>query len=160
MSLASKSAVVVLAVFGCVLAVHARTALHAAVPKDMPQDSQFLQSNFTVATDEAQGNWIACRLEQAETADWCRVTDQNGMVVFEGEFLPVSSGNPLPTSEIKVTSAARPRNLWIQGPAEGGPVPAIPLVNGDVLVPAADRYPLQQRWAGDPREYNAIVHPE
>ena len=133
---------------------HARGA-GVAVPKDMPSNAKFLQSGFEVSTNEPLGNWVACSLHPAESVDWCRVTDQKGTVVYQGDFLPVNSTQPLPDAELIVMSA-NPKKIWVHGPVEDGPVPAIPLTSGSVLVPASDRYALMQRWASDSTEYDSV----
>ena len=121
----------------------------------MPPNAKFLQSGFDVATNEPQGDWVACTLHASDGLNWCRVTDQKGMVLYEGDFLPVNSDQPLGNDQLNV-APANPRKIWVRGPAEGGPVPAIPLTGGAVLVPASDRDALKQRWATDPTEYDTV----
>ena len=83
-------------------------------------------------------------------SDWCRVTDQKGIVLYQGDFLPTASTtSPVGNDQLKVSSRRIRSKMWVHGPVEGGPVPAIPLTNGTVLVPASDRYALLQRWAND-----------
>ena len=47
-------------------------------------------------------------------------------------------------------------DIWVQGPAENGPVPVIPLSNGIILVPYADSDALADRWATNPDEINRL----
>jgi hypothetical protein len=141
---------------GVVLLVrHARTEMQVAVPRDMPQNAKFLQSGFDVNTNEPLGNWVACTLHDADGSDWCRVTDQKGIVLYQGDFLPTATTSPVGNDQLKV-STIDPKKMWVHGPVEGGPVPAIPLTNGAVLVPASDRYALLQRWASDSAEFDII----
>ena len=128
------------------IAHQARIALRAAVPRDMPPSARFVQTGYDIATNEPLGQWIACRPSASQAADWCRVTDQIGTVVFEGYFLPVDSSSPVPAERLAVGPIDRTR-LWTSGPAEQAPVPIIPLEDGQLLVPAADRLPLIARWA-------------
>ncbi len=152
----TKLLIGVLVACGVVLLVrHARTETQVAIPRDMPPQSKFLQSGFDVNTNEPVGNWVACTLHEADGSDWCRVTDQKGIVLYQGDFLPTASTSPVGNDQLTV-APADPRKLWVHGPVEGGPVPAIPLINGTVLVPASDRYALLQRWATDPTEFDAI----
>jgi hypothetical protein len=151
----TKLVVLAVAVCGVVLLIRHAETESLAIPKDMPANSKFLQSGFNIANDEAQGTWVACRLEAGEGTDWCRVTDQKGIVLFQGSFLPLNSTQPLGDGELAV-AAVNPTKIWVKGPVEGLPVPAIPLANGSMLVPAGDRYALIQRWNADPSEYDAV----
>jgi hypothetical protein len=143
-------------VAGVILLRHAGTAIHASVPKDMPQTASFVQSGYDLSRNEAQGNWIACQENSASAADYCRVTDQKGIVVFQGDFLPIGTAREVPTSHLKV-DVADANKMWVQGPAERGPVPVITLADGQVLVPVADQTALKQRWAGDPSEFRRVT---
>ena len=140
---------------GVLLAQHAIRATNAALPSDMPRDAHFLASGFDIATSEAQGNWIACRVNPEQATDWCRVTDQKGSVVFQGDYLPADSPIAVSADELQVANV-RPDRIWVRGPVEQGPVPVIALTNGKVLVPAADREALDQRWSLDPAELNRV----
>ena len=134
---------------------HGESALHATVPKDMPGDSHFVQSGFDLQHNEAKGEWIACRADTAEDSDWCRVTDAHGTVVYQGAFSPIQSENAIPNNQLQVSSNSGAYR-WITGPAESGPVPVIPLRNGQVLVPRQDREALRDRWNQNPEEYRQI----
>jgi hypothetical protein len=133
---------------------HSRTE-QLAVPRDMPANAKFLQTGFDVSDGEPLGTWIACSLHQADGLDWCRVTDQKGTVVYQGDFLPVNGTRALGNEELTVASI-NPKKMWVHGPVESGPVPAILLTSGNMLVPAADRDALLQRWARDSGEYDVI----
>jgi hypothetical protein len=143
------------AVCGVVIAIRHEQTEGIAVPKDMPATAKFLQSGFDIANDEPQGNWVACRYQEDDAADWCRVTDQKGMVVYQGNFLPLNSTQPYRDEEMTVASV-NPKKMWVKGPVEELPVPVIPLTSGGVLVPAADRYALIQRWTADSSEYDSV----
>ena len=91
-----------------------------------------------------------------QQTNWCRVTDAKGDVVYEGDYLPLHGLAPLSLDNLQV-GRADPDKLWVKGPVEGGPVPVIPLVSGDVLVPAADREALATRWAQNPAELQALT---
>ena len=145
------------AVFATVLLIrHGDRALHASTPQDMPADSRFFQTSFDVRRNEAKGEWIACRVDAATASDWCRVTDARGIVVFEGDFTPLSRPTPLPNSQLKVAVQPGANRLWVEGPAESAPVPVIPLESGDWLVPSQDRDALLDRWASNPQELRQL----
>jgi hypothetical protein len=148
-----RSIVAILAVAGlCIfLAYQADNSLHAAVPANMPASARFIQTGYDVSDNEALGRWVACRLDPVQSSDWCRVTDQAGYVVFEGQFLPLDSDTPVPESGLHFAKLDKDR-LWTNGPTEQLPIPVLPLANGQVLVPVPDRGALIARWANDPEE--------
>jgi hypothetical protein len=142
---------------GTVLLVrHGVTALNPAIPKDMPRNAYFAQSGYNLQRNEPLGDWIACRLDAEQNADLCRVTDNHGVVIYQGEFLPLHGSQPVPADQLKIAANDDPGSLWVRGPAEGGPVPVIPLVNGKILVPRDDSDALADRWAKNSDELNRI----
>ncbi len=141
---------------GTVMAVrHGADALKPVIPRDMPANSYFMQEGYDVERNEPTGDWIACRLDSTQNVDYCRVTDAHGNVIYQGDFLPVNGGAPLPASELKFALAADEK-IWVTGPAEGSPVPILPLADGNILVPANDSYALANRWSNDPEELQRI----
>jgi len=129
----------------------ARFGMAAEVPPNMPGDAHFVQTGYDLAQNERVGQWVVCREDVDAGADWCRVTSQRGDVVFEGDFLPLDRTEAVPASQLGIGQLAG-RRLWTPGPAELSPVPVIPLANGEVLVPVADRIALIERWARNPDE--------
>ncbi len=135
--------------------VHGADALHPQLPPDMPGDAHFVQSGYDLLRNEPEGDWIACRTDLQQNTDYCRVTDAHGNVIYEGDFLPVNSEEPVAARDLRF--AARDlRQLWVKGPAEAGPVPVIPLAGGQLLVPADDSLALADRWARDPDELTRL----
>ena len=134
-----------------ILTLHGVRALGPSVPNNMPSDSHFIQSGYDIRQNEPLGNWISCRVDAAEAADFCRVTDHLGIVIYQGEFTSLSGGRAVPQADLLFTRAD-PRGLWTQGPTENAPVPVIPLAGGQILVPAADAHTLANRWAKNPDE--------
>jgi hypothetical protein len=152
----SKLALSCLIALGAFMLVrHGVTALRPARPVDMPSSSYFVQSGYDLARNEPTGEWIACRDDAEEAADFCRVTDARGSVIFQGDFLPMRERGPIPVSQLRIAGETD-RSLWVQGPAENGPVPVIPLANGDVLVPSDDTYALSVRWRQNPDELRRL----
>jgi len=131
-------------------------SLQASLPDDMPADAQFLQSGFDLEHNEAKGDWIACRPDRVRDATFCRVTDARGIVIYQGDFLPVFGVQPISHDQLQVVTTGKEKDLWIKGPASAGPVPVIPLANGDMLAPMADSYNLAVRWRNDPNELRRI----
>lgn len=151
----SKFILFLLAAAGAFLIVrHANHAMHAAIPADMPLDSNFVQSGYDLQHNDARGQWIACRADPQQGNDWCRVTDAHGVVVYQGSFSPAQSEAAVPDGQLQIS--ASPSRLWIDGPAEAGPIPVIPLRNGQILVPTQDRQALLDRWSANPAEFHEI----
>lgn len=149
---------IVLAAGIMVLARHGMYALRAEVPKDMPSNSHFIQSGYDLRRNEPQGNWISCRPDFPEEADFCRVTDARGVVIYQGDFLALGGSQAVSQANLRFATTD-PRNLWVRGPAENGPVPVIHLANGQILVPAGDSDALADRWARDPDELARLEAP-
>ena len=153
MNVTGKLALSFLAAAGTLLAIrHGADALHPAIPRDMPGSSYFVESAYNVSRNEWKGKWIACHADVAEGADYCRVTDVKGVVIYQGEFMPVNGPQAVPADQLRVASADDDKDLWVHGPAEDGPVPAIRLENGEILVPADDVAALADRWTKNPDE--------
>jgi len=138
-----------------ILVRHGAAALRPALPPDMPVDSQFVVSGYDLLHNEPRGDWIVCRPDIPEAASFCRVTDSRGVVIFQGDFLPLAGNRPVPQADLRVASVDLDQ-IFVRGPAEGGLVPVIPLIGGQLLVPAADSAALADRWARDPDELQRI----
>jgi hypothetical protein len=156
MTTARKAAGLILVAAVMVLAIrHGAAALGPSRPNDMPGDSQFVVSGYDLLHNEPKGDWIVCRPDLPEGANFCRVTDSRGTVIFQGDFLPVAGNRAVQQPNLRIASADLDR-LFVRGPAEGGLVPVIPLADGRLLVPAADSVALANRWAKDPDELQRI----
>jgi hypothetical protein len=156
MRTSNKAAVILLSVVGTILILrHANLAIQPALPRDMPRGADFVPVGYDLQHLESRGEWIACSTDTAQNADFCRVTDARGEVVYQGDFMPLGSFTPLPADQLQV-ARINAEHLWVQGPAENGPVPAIPLLNGAVLVPADDSEALADRWINNPLELRQI----
>jgi hypothetical protein len=136
---------------GVVLAVrHGATALHPTLPKDMPADSRFVQSGYDLQHNEPKGDWVSCTADSPDDTDFCRVTDNHGTVIYQGDFMSVSDTGQVPAGQLQIASMDS-RELWVEGPGDALPVPAIALTNGKTLVPAVDSGALAVRWRKNPR---------
>ena len=150
MNVARKLALVSLITAGVVLTVfHGATALRPSLPKDMPGDSEFVQSGYDLQHNEPMGDWVSCTANSSEDTDFCRVTDNHGTVIYQGDFMPVLGSEKVPASQLRLASMDS-KNLWVEVPAEALSVPAIELTNGQTLVPADDSYVLADRWRKKP----------
>ena len=156
MTVLSKLSLACLMVLGMVMvARHGATALRPELPHDMPGGSYFVQSGYDLDHNEPRGEWIACHDDAADGSDFCRVTDAHGAVIYQGEFLTVEGAARVPASQLQVAGGAQ-RDLWVQGPAEAGPVPVIKLTSGQVLVPRDDTAALAERWQQNPEELRRV----
>ena len=135
----------------------AARATHPTLPKDMPAQAQFMQSGYDVAHLEPTGAWVACGTDRAEQANWCRVTDAHGQVVYEGDYLPLLPRDGPAARGDQPAPCRSGKALGSRGLRESAPVPVIPLSNGDFLVPIADRQALADRWAGNPQELQNVA---
>jgi hypothetical protein len=153
----SKLAYAMIAAVAAVLIVHqVRPAMTAVLPKDMPSDAKFTLTGYNPDNLEPRGQWVACGMDNDHATNWCRVTNQVGTVIYEGDFLPLGSTRALPAEQLEVGQYS-PTIDWVRGPAEQIQVPIIPLKNGVMLVPAADALILPARWAKDPHELQVLT---
>ncbi len=131
---------------------HGASALRPVRPSDMPPGATFMQSGYNLQRNEPTGEWVACSLNPQRDADFCRVTDTHGTVIFQGDYLPLRSRTPVANPDLHPSADASVEKLWVRGPAESLLVPVIPLVNGTILVPADDSEALADRWSRNPEE--------
>jgi len=121
--------------------------LAAKAPGDMPGNSQWLFTGRDANTNVKLGLWVACWMTPTQTADHCRITDQNGGAQFDGDMLPLKAGQPAVADKDLKIVALNPATLWISGVDSDQPVPLLALTNGVQLVPIWAREGLQKRMA-------------
>ncbi len=149
-----------LVIVGAVLVVrHGAAAFNPALPADMPKNAAFVPAGYDLAHNEKQGEWIACSNDTEQGADLCRVTDAHGAVIYQGAFLPLSGAHAMSDDQLEVATSGK-ANIWVDGPFGEGPVPVIPLANGQLLVPSADAYALAERWSKNPEELHRLTSDE
>lgn len=120
-------------------------------PEDVAVGSTFTRSSSGATGRQSQGQWVSCREDSERKTDWCQIADQNGAVIYKGDFLPVGKVHRVPQDQLQL-GVFDPANGWVSGPNESLPVPVIPLKDGTLLVPSADTLALAQRWSRDPSE--------
>ena len=135
---------------------HSSLALRPALPGNMPAQSSFLQTGFNLQVNEPEGEWVACGQDAEQNTNFCRVSDARGIIVYQGDFLPLRAQGPLPTDQLEVATL-RDAKFWVKSPSQAAPIPVIPLRNGQVLVPAGDREALVDRWATHSEEFQSIA---
>jgi hypothetical protein len=148
-----KTLIVAIILLALVLytAHNAKYGMDATLPADMPANARFVKTGWNIEHNEPTGYWVTCHADPEQPFDWCRVTDPHGMVVFQGEFLPVDSTVRVADPDLAI-GHMDPKRLWTDGTVEKAPIPVIPLASGRILVPEDDRTILIDRWAHDPDE--------
>lgn len=144
-----------IALVGVMLIYRGNLAMDPGLPNDMPKDARFMPTGYDLAHNERKGTWVACQPDGSGTT-FCRVTDAQGMVIFQGDYLPVRDSHSVADGgdEINATSSTL---RWVEGPFEGAPVPIIPMSDGSWLVPIADRDALVGRWNRNPDEWQKLM---
>jgi len=145
-----------LAVVSFALLHRATRSFDPPLPGDMPADARFLSTGYDLDKNERKGNWVACHEAPPGSGQRsCRVADSQGMVIFEGIYLPVRDAQSVAAAAGQI--APNGKLGWVTGPSEGLPVPVIPMTDGSVLVPQGDRDALVDRWARDPEEWRNLT---
>ncbi len=124
----------------------------------MPDNSRFIPTGYDLDHNERKGAWISCTPGDGVGDSFCRVADAHGMVIFQGDFLPVRSSGSQPSNGR--AGLAQTALGWVTGPAEGSPVPVIPMTDGSKLVPRDDRDALIDRWNANPDEWRKLQSAE
>jgi hypothetical protein len=133
----------------------ADVAVNPALPKDMPSNARFLPTGYDLTHNERRGTWVACQAN-GPGVSFCRVTDPHGLVIFQGDYLPVRDSRAVADSDT-TPALGNSRLQWVQGPLEGTPVPIIPTSDGTWLVPIGDRDALVDRWNQNPQEWQKLT---
>ena len=134
-------------------------ALQPALPKNMPADSRFIATGYDLEHNEHKGVWIACHPGRSTGVSFCRITDNRGIVVFQGDYVPVRDAARV-RAEPSAATPATGHLGWVTGPVEGISVPLIPMTDGTLLVPEDDRDALLARWNQHPEQWEDLTRSE
>jgi hypothetical protein len=137
------------------LLYRANLALMPALPSDMPANSRFMLTGYDLDHNESRGEWVACHPDGGVGESFCRVSDARGTVIYQGNFLPVRDLTKASASPL-AGEAETGELLWLKGPTEGMPIPAIPMSDGSVLIPRDDRDALLDRWRRFPEDWKRL----
>jgi hypothetical protein len=143
-----KRAVIVTAIAAIVVigaSFHARYALAAHMPNDMPVNSRWILTGHVRDTNEKLGLWVGCW--KSAFVDHCRIADERGTVEYDGDMLPLAIHPAVVEDKDLQFAKIDPERLWIRGVHDDLPVPVLPLADGTQLVPVSDREGLQKRLA-------------
>jgi hypothetical protein len=126
--------------------------MRAELPNDMPQGAKFVATGMNASTHNRTGEWVACHEDHDQGTDRCRVTDQSGVVLYDGDFLPAGRrARAVPDDQLQI-GAFNPHKGWVASAEDNSPAPTIPLQNGALLVPAGQSNLPQSHWTEDSGE--------
>ncbi len=101
-------------------------------PMGVPSSAVFLWAPSVGLPSPRRGNWLNCWAD-ASGHNQCRLTAQNGVLLYQGEFIPYGQAAAVPSSQLTINSAkSREHRLWVGGEL----VPLVYLGNGQILIPA------------------------
>jgi hypothetical protein len=129
-----------------VAAICAITLLTAAVfvwanrpkprPNSVSSNAIHIEKVHSPFTFRETGYWLDCWFDASEGVDRCKLTDQNGNVVFEDVFLPYEGKSPIPQSAL-IFDFRRIGSGWVGSYEKNISVPVIYLENHQILLPRA-----------------------
>lgn len=134
-----KVLMIVVVVVGAVVLAIAGAYWWANVPPKRPKDvsasAVFLWAGHLGLPAAKHGTWIECWADTAKEVNRCRLTEMDGRVGYEGDFLADTGKTPVPQSDLKILSeqTSQSIDLWVR--SQGQLVPLVFLNNGTVLIP-------------------------
>jgi len=121
------------------IAMRARRGSEPVPPTGMPESAVWLpQDSHSFASSDPKGLWASCWYVEDRDSDRCKVVDYRGVLEFESDYLPSNSQQPL-RNDALLLQPVPPSTLWVWGRVEDQPVPALPLQNGQLMVPSLDQ---------------------
>jgi hypothetical protein len=102
-------------------------------PSGVPNDGVFLWAPYRGIPKRIKGIWLNC-WQESTGSDQCRVSAQDGEVIFKGEYVPYGQTAPVPSSRLRIDPEMSRRYLLGVG---GGFAPLVYLTNGQILIPAS-----------------------
>ena len=112
----------------------------------MPQNSIWVPGPAAPLDLSPRGVWLGCWLGQADNVDHCKVTDYQGNVQFDEQFLPANGAAPVALERLHLKQIGTVE-LWTWVEEDKRNVPIVPLGDGTILVPARDVGVLRGRRA-------------
>jgi hypothetical protein len=101
-------------------------------PNNVSPSAVFLWAPYVGVPTGRRGWWMACE-HKLQQRPWCTLSDVDGTLKYEGEFLPYVEGESLGKLEIDAEKT-REEKIWV-GDAL---VPIVYLKSGDILIPSAN----------------------
>jgi hypothetical protein len=89
------------------------------------------------------GDWLNCWLDREQNVNRCRMSDEDGILEYEGVFSPSQGSSVMPNSELKIdVKRTGTRMQWV---IFGDQImPIIHLRGGTILIPAEASEPAKQ----------------
>jgi hypothetical protein len=107
-------------------------------PADISPSGIFIERGSVPFEFSMHGDWLDCWQDVHTNTDECRLTDEKGVLKYEGTFLSYGSKALVPGSELKM-DAVKTGHLWIGVTVEKIiSIPVIFLQNGVILLPQND----------------------
>ena len=120
------------------MAMRAHRGFEPIPPTGMPASAVWLHEGVSMASSDPKGLWASCWYVEDRDSDRCKVVDYQGVLEYEGDYLPSNSQRPLRDDALHIQSVP-PSTLWVWGRVEDQPVPVLPLKNGLIMVPSLDQ---------------------
>jgi hypothetical protein len=121
--------VIILAAFALLWAGHKPQR-----PPTVSSSALYVRPNNLPFSLHKTGYWLECWFEEDRNVDRCKLTDEDGTVSFEDEYLPCVGHTPLPQSEL-VFNIQWTGRVWTQSPDKRTNAPVVHLENGQNLLP-------------------------
>lgn len=103
-------------------------------PRFMPVNSVWIEAP-SLPISWHRGWWFGCGFSSSGTANYCRLVEAEGSLVYGSEYLPCSSRSPIDEKNIRLVAPPHGASMWLFGEGNDGVVGF--LANGDLLLPAS-----------------------
>lgn len=105
-------------------------------PSALPADAAFLWAPYRDIPKAVKGIWLNCWQDPAGR-DQCRVSRQNGSLIYQGEFIPYKRNAPVPARELIIDPVKSREYVFGVGDGPCEVVPLVFLTGGQVLIPGS-----------------------
>jgi len=101
-------------------------------PRFMPVNSVWIDAP-SLPISWHHGWWFGCGLSSSGNANYCRLVEAEGPLVYASEYLPCSTRSPMDENNIHLVPPPDGESMWLFGEGSDGVVGF--LANGDLLLP-------------------------
>jgi hypothetical protein len=106
-------------------------------PANISDSGIFIERGSVPFKLSTHGDWLDCWQDVRTNTAQCRLTNEKGILKFEGTFLSYETRAAIPAAELKIDST-RTGHLWLGVTTGNIPFPIIFLQNGTILLPESD----------------------
>ncbi len=103
-------------------------------PRSLPANAVWIEAP-ALPISWHHGWWFGCDISPKGTTNLCRLVENEGRVVYAGEYLPCGDKSPVPLSSIALVPPTDSIDMWIADERLRGLAPAGFLQTGDILFP-------------------------